>query len=386
MLLASLLLIAMNFRAPITGVAPILTQLQEAFALTPAQAGLLTTLPLLAFGIVSPFASLLARAYGLERTLFASLLLIAAGIVLRSTGAAWSLFAGTIILGTGIALGNVLLPGLLKREFPHRIARLTGACALSMGIAAAAMSAGAVPLAVAAGWQAALGASVLLPLVAGTAWLSQLSSRTAPAAVAAAPQGGPVWRSALAWQVTLFIGTNSLLYYVVVAWLPTMPTSAGVPADMAGSLHGVMQLATAVPGLLLGTLLGRMKDQKLVAAAMSALLGLSLAGFALWPMAASLWAACFGFASGGVFILALVFMGLRTTSPQQAASLSGMAQCAGYLLAAGGPTLAGALHDWAGNWSTVLWIGALLSLLMAACGVLAGRARTIGMAGVPATA
>jgi len=379
LLLPGLLLIAMNFRGPITGVAPILAQLQAAFSLSPAQAGLLTTLPLLAFAIVSPFAALFAREYGLERSLFAALVLVAGGMMLRSAGAAWSLFVGTAVIGTGIAIGNVLLPSLVKRDFPRRVPGITGACALAMGIAAALVSASAVPLSAAAGWRVALGLPVLLPLLAGALWIGQLRRHSAPAAgTASPPHRGPVWRSAIAWQVTLFIGTNSLLYYVVVAWLPSMLTTAGLSPALAGSLHGAMQLATAVPGLFLGPVVGRMKDQRLVAALMSGLLGLSLVGLACWPALASLWAACFGFASGGAFILALIFMGLRASSPQQAAALSGMAQCVGYLLAAGGPAVAGQLHGLTGGWTAVLAGGAVLSVAMACCGVLAGRSRVIG--------
>lgn len=379
LLLLGLLLVATNFRGPITGVAPVLGQLREAFALSPAEAGLLTTLPLLAFGIVSPFAALFAREYGLERSLFASLLLIAGGVLLRSAGLAWCLYVGTAVIGVGIAIGNVLLPSLVKRDFPSRVPAITGACALTMGVSAALMSVAAVPVAALAGWRIALGMAVVLPVLAALVWSRQLSQRSAPApGTASPPHGGPVWRSAIAWQVTLFIGTNSLLYYIVIAWLPTILTSAGLSATAAGSLHGVMQLATSVPGLFLGPLIARMKDQKLIAALLSALLGAGLLGFALWPAMATLWAAMFGFASGGTFVLALIFMGLRSASPQQAAALSGMAQCVGYLLAAGGPSAAGWLHDAIGSWTGVLLGAAALSVVMGVCGALAGRNRTIG--------
>lgn len=166
LLLAGLLLIASNLRAPITGVAPLVETLQAVFSLSPAEAGLLTTLPLLAFGIVSPFTALFARRLGLERTLFAALLLIGGGIVLRSAGTVWGLYLGTAIIGVGIAVGNVLLPSLVKRDFPGRVAGVTGGCALTMGIASALASACVVPLADGLGWQLALGAAMLWPLLA----------------------------------------------------------------------------------------------------------------------------------------------------------------------------------------------------------------------------
>ena len=385
LLLVGLLLIASNLRGPITGVAPVLGSLQAVFSLSSAEAGLLTTLPLLAFALVSPFTASLAKAYGLERSVFAGLILIAAGVALRSVGVVWGLYLGTALIGTGIAIGNVLLPSLVKRDFPRSVPNITGATAITMGVAAALVSAAAVPLAVAVGWQWALGASILFPLLAALVWSTRLASRIPPARGTTSPaHGGPIWRSALAWQVTLFIGTNSLLYYVVVTWLPTMLSASGVPPALAGSLHGVLQLSSAIPGLLLGPIVSRMKDQRLITALMSGLVGVALLGFAYRPEAALFWTLLFGFSAGGSFVLALIFMGLRTGSPQQAAALSGMAQCVGYLLAAGGPSLAGRLHETTGTWTTVLTVGAALSVLMAGCGVLAGRARIIGGTPVPA--
>ncbi|HEP8367424.1 TPA: CynX/NimT family MFS transporter [Pseudomonas aeruginosa] len=379
LLIAGLLLIATNLRAPITGVAPVLETLQSAFALSPAQAGLLTTLPLLAFGIISPFAAMFAREYGLERSLFGALLLIAAGVVVRSVGPVWTLYLGTATIGVGIAVGNVLLPSLVKRDFPAKVPTVMGVCSIAIGGAAALASASAVPLGHAFGWQGALGATFVFPLVAALVWSSQLGSHTAPAkGTASAPHGGRVWHSALAWQVTLFMGINSLVYYVLVAWLPSVLTSSGISPEVAGSLHGVMQFASAVPGLLLGPIVSRMKDQRLVAAIMGGLMAVALLGFCVAPSWASLWAFCFGLGSGGGVLLALMFMGLRANSAHQAASLSGMAQCVGYFLAACGPTLAGKLHDLTGSWIAVLYIGMGLSIVMVIFGLLAGRSRTIG--------
>ncbi|MFM0128333.1 MFS transporter [Paraburkholderia sediminicola] len=387
LLVVGLLLIAANLRAPVTDVAPVLQTLESVFTLSPAQAGLLTTLPLLAFGIISPFAVIFAREYGLEHSLFGALLLIAGGVAVRSLGNAWCLFLGTTLIGCGIAVDNVLLPSLVKRDFPAKVATMTGMCAIAMGAAAAVASASAVPLSNAFGWKTALGATLLLPLVALAVWSSQLSSHTVPAkGTATPPHGGRVWRSALAWQVTLFMGTNSLLYYVLIAWLPSMLTSAGLSRSAAGSLHGMMQLASAIPGVLLGPVVGRMKDQKGVAVATGALMGIALVGLCVAPAWATLWAFCFGLGSGGAVLLALIFMGLRAGSAHQAAALSGMARCVGCLLAAGGPAFAGRLHDLTGSWTAVLYAGRGLASVMVVFGCLAGRSRTIGEAHAPSDA
>ena len=146
-LLVSILLTASALRAPITAVGPVLGMIQETSGMSGAAAGILTALPVLAFAAISPLAAICARHYGIERSLFGALLLIAAGIGLRSIGPIWALFLGTGIFGGGIAVANVLLPSLLKRDFPARITSLTGAYIVTSGVAAGLASVAVVPLA-----------------------------------------------------------------------------------------------------------------------------------------------------------------------------------------------------------------------------------------------
>jgi CP family cyanate transporter-like MFS transporter len=376
LLIVGILLIAANLRAPITGIAPVLGMIRETFGLGTVEAGALTTLPLLMFAVASPFTVLLAREYGLERSLFAALVLIAGGISLRSLGLVWCLFLGTAVIGVGIAVANVLLPSLLKRDFPDRIASLTGTYALTAGVVAALASAVAVPIASlpGSGWNWALGVVLLFPLIALVVWVPQLAAHTAPAqGTATPPHGGRLWHSALAWQVTLFFGLNSLVYYIIVTWLPAILTEAGYSAEMAGSLHGVSQLATAVPGILFGPVVRRLKDQKAVAVGASAATALSLLGLLLLPGWAMLWTALFGFGTGASFILGLAFISLRAANPHQAAALSGMVQCVGYLAAAAGPPLVGLLHDRSEGWTVPLVMCLVLCCIMAVFGHRGGR-------------
>lgn len=381
LLLAGILLIAANLRAPITGVAPILGQVRDAFAMGTAEAGALTTLPLLVFAVASPFCVLAARRYGLERSLFLSLILIVGGGLLRSGGSEWMLFAGTAVIGMGIAIANVLLPSLIKRDFPDRIASLTSAYALTAGLVASAVSIMAVPIAELPGssWNIALGAYVVIPVLAMVVWLPQMGQHSAPeAAAVAGSTGGKIWRSALAWQVTLFFGLNSLVYYVIVTWLPQILIEAGYSPAAAGSVHGVSQLATAVPGLFIGPLIARLKDQRATAFGVVAITAISLAGLMLAPGWATIWAAMFGFGCGATFILALAFISMRVSTVQQAAALSAMAQSVGYLIAAGAPPLIGYLHDRTGNWTLPLAACLAVAGLTALLGLGAGGARQIG--------
>ncbi|MNR79897.1 Inner membrane transport protein YeaN [compost metagenome] len=381
LLLFGILLIAMNLRVPFTSVAPLIDSIRAGLDLSSSAAGLLITLPLLAFAAVSPFGSLVAKKFGIEQALLGALLIIIAGILLRSAGSATTLYVGTAIIGGGIAIGNVLLPGLLKRSFPQQITKFTAIYVLTMGVVAALGSVCAIPLSHLSdlGWRFAMGILALLPLLSALIWLPQLRRHSAvPAAISTPPYAAPVWHSALAWHVSLFLGFNSFVYYILTTWLPAMLTDAGYSAAEAGNLHGLMQLAAATPGLLIVPLVSRYKDQRGIAFSVSLLTVLSIIGLMLLPGYAILWTCLFGFSAGATLILGLSFVSLRAASSLQAAALSGMAQCIGYTLAAIGPTLIGMVHDVQGNWSSTLLICAAAAFMMAVLGLYAGRNLHIG--------
>lgn len=379
LLIVGILMIATTLRVTFTGAAPLLDAIRADYGLTTAQTGLLTTLPLLAFALISPLAAGIARRIGMERSLFVAMLLICAGIAMRSLPSVSLLFIGTAVIGCGIALGNVLLPGLIKRDFSQHVARLTGAYSLTMGAAAALGSALVVPLALSGfGWRGALLLLMVFPLLAFLVWLPQWRNTThANVTTSRALHTRGIWRSPLAWQVTLFLGINSLIYYVIIGWLPAILISHGYSEAQAGSLHGLLQLATASPGLLIPLVLHRFRDQRSIAALVSLMCAMGAAGFWFMPDQAVLWTLLFGFGSGATMILGLTFIGLRASSSHQAAALSGMAQSVGYLLAACGPPLMGRIHDGQGSWQIPLLAVAALAVVMAVFGRYAGRNKEI---------
>lgn len=213
------------------------------------------------------------------------MLLICAGIAIRSLPSPPFLFGGTTLIGCGIALGNVLLPGLIKRDFSQHVAKLTGAYSLTMGAAAAIGSAIVVPLALNGfGWRGALMMLMVFPLLALFIWLPQYRQTShATMSNSRALHSRGIWRSSLAWQVTLFLGINSLVYYVIIGWLPAILISHGYSEAQAGSLHGLLQLATAAPGLLIPLILFKLKDQRAIAALVSLMCAIAAAGFWLLP-------------------------------------------------------------------------------------------------------
>lgn len=384
-LVAGILFIAANLRVPFTGIAPVLPLIRADLGLGITAVGLLNALPLLAFAVFSPLSAAVARKVGMERTLFGAMLIISAGVLLRSAGSAWVLYAGTLLIGIGIALGNVLLPGLIKRDFSANVASMTGAYSITMGAAGAVGSAMIVPLTQLWGWNSALALIVTAPILAMVLWLPQLKKHRPVASLSVnKTAAAAVWRSPLAWQVTLFMGLNAIPFYVAVGWLPAILADHGVPAASAGNVHGMLQLTTAIPGLLLAATLRRLKDQKLAAVAVSLLTALSLIGILYAPDLAMLWAALLGFGSGASMMLGLTFIGLRTQNSADAAALSGMAQCVGYLMAAMGPLLLGKVHNLSGSWSIPLLLTAAIAVAGAFTGMAAGRNAWLQPAASPA--
>ncbi len=272
------MLLAANLRPALTGVAPLIGQIRTDTGISNGVAGLLTTLPLLAFGLLSPVAPRLARRFGMERTVLAGLLVLAAGIVLRSAGAVWALFLGTAILGAAIVIGNVLLPGLVKREFPERAGLMTSVYSTALGISAALAAGISVPTTrlTGAGWRTSLALWAFPALAAAVAWLPQLryGDRSANASVGTPGVGG-LWRSSLAWQVTLFMGLQSLSYYVALTWLPEILREEGMSAARAGWMLALSQAVAILTMFLAPVIASRRPSQRGVVVVAVALSGSS---------------------------------------------------------------------------------------------------------------
>lgn len=392
LLAAAILLLAGNLRGAITSVGPLIGEIRGDTGISHGLAGLITTLPLLAFAALSSLAPRLGRRFGIERTLLASLAVLIAGILLRSSGPVAALFAGTALLGLAIAAGNVLLPGLVKRDFPDRAGWMTGLYSGAMGGMATVAVAVAVPIADRAGlgWRGSLACWAAPAAVAALVWvpLARRPARPKPPGPRhpAAPETAPsLWRSGLAWQVTLFMGLQSLVFYSTTAWLAEILSGRGLSASAAGWLVAVAQLAGLVSSLAVPPIAARRLSQR-VHTAGSALLslagysGLLLAGRVLLP----LWCTLIGLGQGALFSLALTMLALRAPDARHAAELSGMAQTAGYLVAAAGPTALGLLHDLTGTWTAPLASLAATTVAILLLGLAAGRDALVAAPSAPA--
>jgi MFS transporter, CP family, cyanate transporter len=375
LLLVGIVMLASALRAPITGVGPLIGTIRHDIGIGGTVAGILTTLPVLAFGLVSPVAPALARRLGIERSLGLALAILLAAVVIRSIPTIGTLFVGTVLLGAAIAVANVLLPSLVKRDFPFRVGAITSLYAATMNLGAATASGIAVPVANVApgGWRTAIGCWAGLVLIALVLWSPQLRLRT----VLTDERAPLPWRSPLAWSVTLFMGLQSFGFYVVVSWLPSILTSHGTSRSAAGWELFVFQVVALVSVFSMPALIRRLPDQRWLASGWALVAAISFAGLLLAPGAAIFWVVIGGLASGASLVLALSFFGLRTNGAPQAAALSGMAQSVGYLIAATGPVLMGVVHDSVGGWRLPLLLLSLLAIVQLLLGYRAGRAGAV---------
>ncbi|MFD5917729.1 CynX/NimT family MFS transporter [Kitasatospora sp. NPDC058201] len=408
LLLTGILLVALNMRACLAAVSPMVGEIQRTFGLSATASGLITTVPVLFQGVGAPLTPRLTRRFGTERVVLGAVLVLGAGVLLRVLPSVSALYAGCVVIGVAIAVLNVSMPGLVKREFPGRAAAMTGVYSTTMLVGATLAAGTSVPLehVLGGGWQASLGAWSLLALVAAVAWLPQVlrarAGRTAadptgPSAVTATARAtatatataatGPasanrpiegIWRSPLAWQISLFMGISSLLVYTLVAWMPTILADQGMDRGEAGLVFAYSNLVQVVGAFLVPLMAGRMTSQRALALVMAVLNGVGVAVLLIAPVPGA-WVAAtiLGVAQGGSLGLGLAFIVLRTDSVAGAAQLGGMSQAIGYLVAAAGPVGAGALRQLTGGWTVPLALMLVLVTVVAAAGWGAGRNRTL---------
>jgi CP family cyanate transporter-like MFS transporter len=356
-------LVALNLRPAVTGVGPVLPDIRASLHLSGVEASLLTTLPLLCFGLLGPTGPAFARKLGIELVLFLALAGITGGLVLRSAGGEAPLYAGTALAGSAIALGNVLLPPIVKRDFAGHPGLATGTYTMVLG-GAAALSAGlTVPLghALGLGWRGELAIWAVPAGLALIAWAPRLRGHTLPDASEAVGDLRSLLRDRIAWAVAIYFGVQSMLFYASISWLPTLYRDHGYTETEAGLIVSVLTLIGLPAGLIVPTLAARAHDQRLWAVATTALAAVGLAGFVFAPTAAPyVWAVVLGTGLGATFPLVLTLIVLRTQSQLDTGHLSALAQSVGYGLAALGPLAVGALHDATGSWEPAF--GFLLAL------------------------
>lgn len=391
LLLAGILAVAFNMRASITGLPPVYPEMTTAAGWSTATKSALAAMPVLSFAVFSGLAPMLARKIGEERVLGLSLVLLAAGLGLRSAAPGVMLFPGTIVAGSAIALVNVLLPSMIKRRRPDLAGLMIGLYLSTLTAGAVVGAVIAVPVFEAAGGTASGGSGLAVRLTLGMwalpalaavlAWLPQLRFRTLPAPAEGRRGVLAMRRIPLAWQVMAFMSLQSLSYYATLSWFPTMFRDHGISADSAGNLLALMNVGNAITGLIVPVLAHRVRDQRWLAGASVILITIGLAGSAFAPNSAVVLFVCLlGLGQGGAFGLSVFLFTARAADSHTAAALSGFAQGLGYLIASAGPLLIGLLHSVTGSWTVPVVILLCVSGGQFVSGLLASRDKTIGPA------
>jgi MFS transporter, CP family, cyanate transporter len=370
-------LAGLNLRIAVASVPPVIEEVTDDLDLSAAAAGLLTSAPILCFGLLAPLAPVLVRRLGAERVLFVALLPLVVGLLVRADSSVSALFAGPLIAGVGIAVANVVVPSVVKGRF-GRVGLMTGIYVGTLGAGAALAAGLTVPIERALGWEFALGLWALpAATAAAVVGLALIRDRGPVTARGGSGDAAALLGDGVAWLVTLYFGLQSLLFYVGLAWLPSILRDSGLGAGGAGALLALFALGGIPPSLVVPIVATRMRDQRALAAGVAAVEAVAVAGLLAAPGAAALWVFLFAIGQGAAFSLALTVIILRAPDSKRAAELSGMAQAIGYVLAAIGPFAIGALHDWSGGWDLPLAVLLALTAALAAAGMAAGRARTV---------
>jgi MFS transporter, CP family, cyanate transporter len=377
-----LLVSALNLRMAVAALSPVLDTVQRDLALSSAVAGLLSTVPVMCFGLFALTTPKLIRRFGMERLLVLAMVVITGGIALRVLPPLAALFAGTAVIGAGIAVGNVLVPGLIKQDFAGKAGLMTGLYSVSLFVGPALAAGLTLPImhATGLGWRSAIalwgGVAVL-----AVALLSPHAARHPRAAGAGGAQHRPkgLWKDPLAWMVSGFMGLQSLGYYSCVAWIPTLLQDHGMSASQAGWMLSY----SSFPGLamaLITPLAIRGRSRRAAALVVAAVVacGIGYLGLITAPVSlAYLWLTFLGAGQGMAISLALGFIIARAPDVRHTAHLSTMAQSTGYLIASAGPVGIGALHDVTHGWTVPMLTLTVILIPVLIAGLGASRDRHI---------
>lgn len=368
-------LLALNLRAAIAGVGPVLPELRADLGMSVTSSAVLTMLPVLCFGALATIAPKLARLAGIERVLLGAITLLSVGQFVRVLDGPVALFAGTIVVGGAIAVSNVLVPPLVKRDFGKRTGIMMGVYTTAVASSAAIAAGLTVPAGefVGLGWRGGLGTWAILAAVAAVAWRPFTAPQRRGGFVGP-PTGPSLLRSGLAWQVTLYFGIQSMLFYAMLAWLPSIYRDHGYSPAAAGfllSLAGIVQIpfTLVLPGIAV-----RARSQVPHTTAATLTLTTGLAGILLVPTVAPyLWVILMGIGAGACFAVGLALFVLRTEHVSDTARLSAMAQSIGYLVCAFGPLGFGLVYDLTGSWTPPMALLVAMAVPMVVLGIQASR-------------
>jgi len=389
LVLIAIMLLSANMRSPIVALGSIAPVIQDSLQISEVQIGWLGAIPMLMFALGALISPSIGKRFGLENTLIAMIALLTSGIVLRSVWDTWTGFLiGTMMLSLAIGFANTLAAPIIKQRTPNNIPLITGLFSLTMTVVAGMVAGVIYPLTTTFGWQLALGGWAILGVFAIIFWILLRvklgSSHRLPNTLdTTVDEDTSIWRSALAWQLAVFMGLQSLMFYTVASFLPSIWADKGLDQVTAGQMASVFQLMGPAAIISMTWLIRRGVAIQKVAVAAASFNVIGAVGIAYLPNSlAWLWSGSMGLGCAGIFTMSIMLFSLRTYTPHQASKLSGMVQTIAYLIAFLGPVMTGWLHERAGNWDTPLLL--ILILMVINVGVAWLASRPIMIDGKPA--
>lgn len=373
-----LVALTLNLRAPITSLGPIIEPIKNAYNINSALGGLLTSLPLIAFGSVS----FLVAYFSPIRAIVVGIVLIIVGEIYRSFGGSAGLFVGMALLGSGIAIANVLLPSFIKEKFPHKIAFMMGVYSLMLNLSGIFGIFLALPLLQLLGLKYSLIVWLPFALLAFIVYIPQMRNGRLLRIVKKPKSKINVFTQATAWKITIFMGTQSFVAYAMFAWLALIASEMGYGSAFGANILLLAQIIAIPVGFIAPVILGRIK-KAYRAVYMACLCGLYVVGFSclLWwhsKFGIIFGAICIGISMGGVFAIALLFISIKSATSLIAGKLSSMAQGFGYLIASTSPFIIGFLHDYFESFTQALYLLLFMGALVSVLGFIAYKAKMIG--------
>ena len=375
LVVVGIIVLAFNLRPAAVSVGPVLDEMIRDLHMSPTTAGVLTTLPVLAFASFGALAPSLARAVGIHRVTLFALAAVVLGLALRArTDSVPLLLLLSLVALAGMATANVLLPSLVKLHFPNRVGLLTSLYTTSLALGLTAASVLTVPIGHALGsWRWGLASWALAALVAAVPWLGLLRHDSAPSSAPQTVTLGQVARTRLGWAMALLFGLQSLQAYAIFGWFAQVYRDAGFAASTAGLLLGVITGMSIPLSFLLPSLSARLHDQTLLLCLLVACYPIGYLGLIFAPRGGAwLWAVVIGIGAS-VFPVVLTLIGLRARTSEGTAALSGFSQSVGYLIAAIGPFGVGLLYDVTGGWTVPLSVLTGLTVLQLLAGLTVAR-------------
>lgn len=382
-LLLTILIIVLSFnlRGPITSVGALMGLIDQDLSLSYTLGGLLTTIPLIAFALSSPFISDFGIKFGYTRVVVASLIMIIAGELLRLWAGIGGLFLGTAVLGVGISVGNVLIPSIIKLRFQNRLGLVTGIYIMGMTLFSALTTGGSIYVAgrLGLGWKNTLGLWIAVGAITLALWLYQLLGKKDPLIDHKDRRSffekRNIFKSPIMWAITVFMGSQSLLFYTYMTWIPNIVELKGHSLEFGGIMISTIQLLGLPASFLVPMIATRIKDQRWVAVGVAAFYLAGSIGIALADSKAVLLASAgvISVGSSGCYSAAIILMELKSRSSQTVAVVSGLSQSIGYLLASVGPAALGYLFDRTQSYQMPMALLILVSCTLALSGAIAGQ-------------